>query len=231
MRDLLVIVPSRGRVERLREFLSCFEKTRTIKTDVAIALDNDEPQMEGYQKLLADYKSGDWLIQFQGPRKTITPWINYIAREEVDNYRAMCVMGDDNVPISTGWDRDLMAAIEDLGDIGFSYPDDKRRNDIPELCVISTKIIKALGWLCQPSLRHFYVDNVWGDLGTGANCIKYCPEVIIEHRHYHVDPTQTRDMTYAQSEVHGGLDSINYQKWREEQMVQDVAKIRELLSQ
>jgi hypothetical protein len=231
VRDLLVIVPSRGRPERLREFLSYFEKTREAVTDVAVAIDNDDPRMADYDQLWVDFEHADWLIRYQGPRKTITPWINYIAREELDNYRTMCVMGDDNVPITAGWDSHLVEVVVGMGGTGFAYPDDKRRNDIPELAVISTNIIKKLGWLCHPSLRHFYVDNVWGDLGTGADCIKYCPEVVIEHRHYLVNQNYQRDMTYAQSETHGMLDQQAYQVWRAQDMSRDVAAIRELIDQ
>jgi hypothetical protein len=228
MRDLLVIMPSRGRSQRLREFLSSFQATREAVTDVAVALDNDDPDMAGYDALWDELDGNDYLIRYQGPRRTIVPWINYISREELDNYTALCVMGDDDVPITAGWDLALLDAIRDMGGTGFSYPNDKRRDDIPEIPVVSTNIIKALGWFCLPTLKHFYVDNVWGDLGIGADCIRYCSDVVVEHRHYLVHAETQRDMTYAQSEVYGMQDQRAYAQWQQTEMKHHIAIVRSL---
>ena len=228
MRDLLVILPSRSRPQRLREFLAAFQATREATTDVAVALDNDEPELDAYESIWDELDGNDYLIRYQGPRRTITPWINYIAGEELDNYRAMCVMGDDDVPVTQGWDQLLLAAVDAMGGIGIAYPEDKRRNDIPEIPVISTDIIRALGWMCLPVLKHFYVDNVWGDLGNGADCIRYCPDVLVEHQHYLVRSDVQRDMTYIQSETHGTRDQRAYMGWRATDMERDIATVRSL---
>src|SRR6185437_10825893 len=88
-------------------------------------------------------------------------------------------LGDDMVPVTDGWDEQLCEA---AGTTGMAYPNDRRRDDIPEAVVISTGLVQALGWFCEPSLHHWYVDNVWRDLGAGAAVLSYLPAVHVIHK-------------------------------------------------
>jgi hypothetical protein len=39
------------------------------------------------------------------------------------------------------------------------------------------------GHMAPATLTHLYVDNYWRDLGQGAGCLRYLPDVIVEHMH------------------------------------------------
>ena len=73
----------------------------------------------------------------------------------------------------------LMAA---CGRCGMAYANDNRRDDIPEAIVMTGNIPAALGWMCEPSIDHWYTDNVWSDLGRGAGCVLR----LVEGAHAHV---------------------------------------------
>jgi hypothetical protein len=43
--------------------------------------------------------------------------------------------------------------------------------------------VRELGYMAPPELVHMYVDNWWLALGRGARCIRYAPDVVVEHLH------------------------------------------------
>ena len=192
----------------------------TAATDIAVAVDSD--QIALYEPLQHTWPDLEW---FTGPRDTLTGWTNRIASLRGGGYRALASLGDDHMPRTPGWDALLLAAISDMGGTGIAYPDDKRRADIPEAVGISADIVRALGWMCLPESSHFYVDDVWADLGNGAGCLRYVPAAVVEHMHYSVKPGVARDGTYAEAETRGPADYAAYQQWRATRMADDVETI------
>ncbi len=228
MRNLLIIMPTRSRPERLLGFLEACAATCEADPAIAVAVDDDDPAGADYQTVIADADLST-LILYRGERRSIGPWVNYIAMENIDGYQAMMVLGDDNIPTTPGWDRLLLETLAEMGGTGMVYPENGRRRDIPEHVMMSSDIIRTLGWFCQPRLRHFYVDNVWADLGRHADCLRFCPEVVVEHHHYSIHPDVPHDEVYQQAESHGSEDAWAYQSWRRTCMDDDVAAVKKLL--
>ena len=54
---------------------------------------------------------------------------------------------------------------------------------LPTAVFITSDIIRALGYMAPPCLKHMYLDNYWKALGEGAGCLRYLPDVVIEHMH------------------------------------------------
>ena len=94
---------------------------------------------------------------------------------------------------------------------------------------MSSVIVRALGWMCEPSIGHWYTDNVWGDLGRGAGCLAYLPDVIVEHRHPNVPGGDPPDATYTQAAAGYAADLAAYQKWRLTSMRADIGKVKACL--
>lgn len=164
------------------------------------------------------------------PRMGLVAWTNHLASRYATRPPAwFASLGDDMVPLTDGWDERLITAIEHHSGTGFAYPDDRRRTDIPEAVVMSSSIVRALGWMALPSLDHWFCDCVWRDLGMGAGCICFVPEVIVEHRHPTVTG-QPGDRTYTEAARSFDADLAAYQKWRLRQMHADVATVRTCLS-
>jgi hypothetical protein len=199
------------------------------RTVMVVATDDDDPQAAAYDAALKPLLDSGEVHHLHGPRRGLAAWTNAIARLYAPELRALASFGDDHVPRTQGWDRLLLEALDGLGCPGIVYPDDRRRADIPEAPVISSEIVLALGWMCEPSLRHFYVDNVWADIGRAAGCLAYVPGVIVEHLHYQARPdVAVRDATYAEAEARGGEDQTAYLAWRQNRFAEDAAVIRGL---
>jgi hypothetical protein len=92
-------------------------------------------------------------------------------------------MGDDHMPRTVGWDAAYLEALRELG-TGLVYGNDLLQgSSLPTQVAMTTDIVRALGYMAPPDLTHLYVDNFWRDLGRSAGCLRYLPDVIVEHRH------------------------------------------------
>lgn len=221
--NLLIIVPSRGRPGNIARLLDAVHRLRQAGAHTCTGIDDDDPEAEQYRKAFRDHGSlGD--ILEEGPRKGLAGWTNEIAMKYAGQYRYLASFGDDHLPRTRGFDRALTRGIEDMGGTGFTYPWDGRREDIPEAVVMSSDIVKALGWMCEPSLRHWYVDNVWDDLGRQAGCIRHLRAVAVDHLHPAVARAQP-DETYASSSGSFSDDKKAYGEWRQTRMAADVETI------
>ena len=226
MRDLLVITPSRGRPERLRKMLDACRDLSRADTQVVVATDDDDPCSLAYRQVLRG-RPGAW--HYYGPRRTLCAWTNNIALSCLADFRALASFGDDHVPETPGWDALLLAALDRMGGTGIVYGDDKLMGEnLATAPVVSSDIVAALGHLFEPSFEHMCVDVALMDIGRGAGCLAYVPEVITRHVHW-CNNGAPMDATYAAAEAVKEADRARYDIWREERMAGDIAKVRALI--
>jgi hypothetical protein len=221
MRDLLIIVPTRGRPTSMARLVHALRATSQAATDLVFASDDDDEASAHAAAALGIYC-------VTGPRNHLVGWTNVVARHCTGRYRALASLGDDHVPCTPGWDRLLLEAIDAMGGTGFAYGNDLLQGAaLPTAVAVSSNIVSALGWMCEPSMRHYCIDNVWKDLGEGAGCLAYRPEVIIEHVHPlagKADP----DATHLQSTARDAEDFAAYRHWKLWRMTADIATLQTL---
>lgn len=222
MESLLVMVPTRGRRELCERLLKSFEQSLPNDETVLMFITDEDDK---------SYEDFDWGTAVHavsgGGRKTLVEIFNNVADLHVNDFDAIMTVGDDHTFESEHWDQHILDSFAELGDTGFVYPDCKKRYDVPEIIAISSDVIKALGHFAEPTLGHFYVDNVWGELGMRSGMLKYCPKAVIPHLHYTVVPGVERDATYAEAEnAHGNEDRAAYLKWRNDLMPLQVSQLR-----
>ena len=226
MPDLLVITPSRGRPQNAARLIKAIQDTARLDTWVFFGIDEDDPERENYQRLmLAGQKT---FFRFR-PRMNLTEWTNELALEKLDDFPYLASLGDDMVPRSKGWDKALVNAVRDMGGTGFAYPWDGIREDIPEAVVMSSDIVRALGWMALPVCQHFWIDDAWGELGANAGCIRHLRTVKIDHLHPAKDGAPS-DSTYGDARKKISADEKAYHHWRVTQMPADaqvILKLRE----
>jgi hypothetical protein len=221
--DLLIIVPSRGRPENIARLLDSVHETSKLATHLHVVVDEDDPKLNSYTKVMSHAAGPDDVLEVGLP-KGLAAWTNEIAVRMAHQYSYLASFGDDHLPKTTYWDYFLTRGIEDMGGTGFTYPWDGTREDVPEACVMSSDIVQALGWMCEPTLEHFYVDDVWADLGHGAQCIRHLRAVIVEHVHPRAGKAKA-DKTYSDANPKLETDREAYQTWRSERMTDDIKKI------
>ena len=220
MTDLLVMVPTRGRRAQCERLLKSFQETASPDTDLLFITDPDDTSYEGMVW-------GEAAVAELAPREYLTGKLNKTAMAMADLYPVLMWLGDDCVPETPGWDALMLATLEELGGSGWVYPDDKRRNDVPEHWMVSSDVVQALGWFANPVLGHFYIDNSIAEIGKRAGLIRWCPEAVIRHEHYSVSSKTRRDRLYSQTEKKfGASDLAAFQEWLGNQAKNEVSVLR-----
>lgn len=211
MADLTVIVPSRGRPEAAHELVKAFDATCSADTQLVFAIDERD------QAGIYDYPYNERATTLWWESTTMVEALNQCAvalatgdprvgETLLPPPFALGFMGDDHRPQSVGWDRAYLDALRDLG-TGLVYGDDLlQRQNLPTQVAMTADIVRALGFMAPPTLTHLYVDNFWKDLGIAAGCLRYLPDVVVEHRHPVAGKAQW-DANYARVN-----DSVMYER-------------------
>ena len=176
-----MIVPSRGRPQNIAGLVRCWQET-TTDAHLMVAVDNDDPALSGYLDL--ELPALEPLVTLAvGPRRRMVGTLNHLAVPAAGNYFALGFMGDDHRPRTPGWDSELVKALREMG-TGIVYGDDLFQGErLPTAAVMTSDIVRVLGYMVPPSLTHLYVDNTWKAWGEGVGRLRYLPDVVLEHAH------------------------------------------------
>lgn len=226
MPDLTVIVPSRGRPEAAVELADTFALTCKADTQLVFAVDVGSGDVEIYDDVLDGSDAG----LFFADSHNMVESLNYAATFYAGDGFALGFMGDDHRPRTMGWDALYLEELHKLG-TGIVYGNDLLQgHNLPTQCAMTSNIVTALGYMAPPALTHMYVDNFWLMLGRTTGCIRYLPNVVVEHMH----PLANKALW---SEGHKRVnaqemyekDHTAFNDYLAGDFVTDVAKIRGLL--
>lgn len=217
---LLVMTPTKWRRENCERLLKSFEEA-TDNANLCFITDADD------QDTYADMDWGSALHAVMDPPGPTMAKVNHVATTMGEQYDALMYIGDDHLFSTPHWDTIMLTKLAELGGTGMLYGDDKRRQDIPESILISTDIVKALGYFMEPTMQHYYVDNVWADLGKRSGLLHFMKDVVFEHLHYQSKKDVVRDQTYSYAEsMWGQVDAQAYQQWRVMRAAPTIAMLR-----
>lgn len=195
IRDLGVLVPSRGRPGNITRLWDAMKGTCGASTSLLVGLDADDPARDAYP-------AGPGYVIQDGLRY-VTAWVNSLALMTLGTYRYIGHFGDDNVPETPGWDVRVIKALENQP---FTFANDQYPRAPGSLsCHIFMRsgVVRALGYFGPPEISHMYVDVAWM-----AWCLacghEYLDDVMIPHRHYTLGAAH--DETYARSYARTAAD-------------------------
>ena len=174
MKKILVIVPTRDRNEKCREFAEEFFKNSSI-SDLLFGLDDDNHKK--YDRLPGVFYDVN-------PRMRLNGTLNHLARKYCNQYEYISFMGDDHRIRTPKWDLTIYESIKTIPNVVAYGNDLIQKERLPTAVIMDSKIIQVLGYMSPPCLTHLFLDNFWKELGTKLNTLKYFGDVIIEHMHY-----------------------------------------------
>jgi hypothetical protein len=219
MRDLLLIVPSRNRPKSIIRLAEAMKETCAGDTQLLVCLDMDDAAH--YLPLI----EGVWYMV--GEPQQLGSWTNRSVRMYGDGFRFLGSIGDDHVPRTPGWDNVVAATLAEMG-TGMCFGDDLLQgSDLPTACFMTSDIVRALGFMCPPTLVHMYVDNFWLELGNALGRLRYLPDIVIEHMHF-TRGKSSNDAVYSSGESLMDADKAAFATYLAERFDQDVAKVRAL---
>lgn len=204
--SLLCIIPTRSRPEQCERLIKSFD-AMTDNADLLFVVDPDDDSYDGM-----DWK-GHAVVTLD-PRGTMVQKLNHAAEMFLDDYDQMVWYADDNEFMTPHWDTLMLDELRDMGGSGWVYSFDGRRADIPETWLVSTDIVRELGWFANPILNQYYVADCTGSLGRRTSLMRFARNVLVLHHHYEVDPETKHDATYKDAEqMFGRADLVSYQSW------------------
>lgn len=209
-----VLVPSRGRPVNLKRFLDAHAETAT-DSSVYVRLDSNDHSFFDYQEMLEEYPM---VSAHTGPRVGFGASLNELAMIAADDGMThLGMFGDDVLPITPGWDVQLVLALQ--GRLGVTYGDDGLRDkhapDLPTHYVTQTEVYRRLGYLSPPGIRHLFLDNVAREIGRHLDNFRFVP-VELRHLHPWVEGEHLQDRTYAEGGRNTRLrrsDRAAYLQW------------------
>lgn len=194
----MIILPSRGRPHLLQRFFDVGKPT----LPGIVVLDDDDAHT------YADVRFPKGWCGSIGPRRNIVEKCNGVMElfPGLDWYG---ITNDDVVPETPGWDHTLM---EFAGRGNFAYGDDGI-NHRWSTSIMGGDLVRCLGWVLCPALRHFYTDDAWEQLreiGLGV----YVSTVKVTHKHF--SRGAPMDQTYK-DRGDPEQDRVRFEAWQRDE--------------
>lgn len=218
MKDLLAIVPTRGRPESVSRFAEAFYRNSDGNADLVFGIDDDDE---------TKYPNG---LQYEkNPRARFSGTLNNVVAKRPGHF-AYFAAGDDHLIETPGFDSIILDELNRLG-TGFVYGADGLMNEfLPTAGAMTGDVVETLGYMSLPELIHLYVDNWWKDLFSEVGKLSYLPDLRISHLHpsggFTAWDEQYKEVNDPAMYEH---DSKAYEAYKVTRFASDVEKIRGLL--
>lgn len=187
MVDFITIVPTRGRPHTVTQLAGAFSAYCTASTRLLIAVDDDDPELNGYQEAVVEAQKlfPETVLLVQAAPGNMANALNkataYVLAQE-EQPEAIGFMGDDHRPKTKAWDAKYLQTL--ISKPGIVYGNDLIHGEnLPTQFAVSQTIVNALGFLSPPGLKHLYIDNYWRDIGNESGTLTYRGDVVVEHLH------------------------------------------------
>ena len=137
---------------------------------------------------------------------------------------------DDLRPQTQGWDTTLLESVNGKNIVTCN---DGQQGGLrmAGITIFSGGVLRAMGYMFPPNFWHTYADNVWEDIGRGANCWTYVDSILITHDHpftdQKLDPEKT-DETTTHSYGHQAQDIAAYNQWIAQDKDSCIARVKAL---
>lgn len=231
MSDLLVIVPTRGRPESAWRVVEAWKATGAFEVAALVfAADLDDPLIEGYVGIPPDYAGLPVTVHISPKWRPMVHKLNDVAGVYARHgHQVLGFAGDDHLPRTPGWASTMLAGLREMG-TGIVYGNDLLQGE--RLCTswaMTSDIVRALGRMVPAPVDHMYCDNSVMDLGRLAGCLRYLPDVVVEHCHPLAGKAEW-DAGYARvnrAEQYQ-RDQVAYLQWCESGRDADVATAKAL---
>jgi hypothetical protein len=228
--ELLVIVPSRGRPQHLARMVEAWHTTGAFtRAALLFAVDADDPEIGAYREAHKAFELLPVTLHVAARWRPMVAKLNYVAARHAETPFALGFAGDDHVPRTHGWAGRYLDELHELG-TGIVYGDDGMQGGkLPTQWAMTSDIVRALGRMVPADVEHLYCDNAIMCLGTEATCLRYLPDVLIEHMHPMAGKAAT-DHGYARVNhpEQYSRDQEAFLRWTASPMPEQVAAVRAL---
>jgi hypothetical protein len=177
----LWLLPSKRRIPSLKRFFAAAKATG-MSTPGRVVVNFDEWEEEKAHYLaLADEMPDNWsfLTIEAGSVVEAMNGAWQAACQNLDWIGGLC---DDHVPKTPNWDTKLIESVAGWNVVS-SNDDWQAPKRIHGAIVWSGDLLRTLGGIYPPGFKHFFVDDIWEQLGNATNCWTVRMDVTVAHMH------------------------------------------------
>lgn len=226
---ILTICPSRNRPEKAHQFWASWADTVPWNGNnwFELVTEKDGECSEAYKKLFHFPTLFQTNIHWFEGESSYPNKINDATYAALPYFDIMGIGQDDLIFKTHNWHTKVAETLEGGG---IAYPESGGYAKLPMMAFISSRIIYELGWVALPGLKHFFVDNVWVDLGEAANCLYFMPDVVVTHDHPNFGGTYDATYKHLYDTDMFAHDRGVYETWKRTRLAEDADKVRRALS-
>lgn len=221
---ICIVLPVRNnksyRAERLKGCLKSWQEQTEGLSDLHILVDEDEVEEFAFLK-----DNPRYTIHIIPVGVTLMQKVNIVAPMLANKYKYLAFVGDDIV-FKTKWESRFIEYLSSVP-AGMAFCDTVHRKD--ELAthpVITSNMVRALGFYGCPYVHHNYFDNFWMDVCRELGTIKYFDDIIWDHaRSGWVPDEMYWKIVNLQAE-----DEVRYNSYKETKYQQDLEKIKKAIA-
>lgn len=199
-----LIVPSRGRPQRLRDMVASALETadNPKRVHVRLGLDRDDPEFNGY---LLEFPSSRLTVHVnEAPGTSVPALMNWLASES--SSELLMAASDDIIFRTRGWDAVVERAFAAVPDrLLVAYTNDGRDRDKCEHFFVSSQWVRVVGYFMRSEFRHFSADEWVDDIARRVGRSLYLRDVVTEHMHAKYGKAPN-DETYRAKRRHAWTD-------------------------
>jgi len=179
------LLPTRNRIGNLRRFLTSARET-AADTPGWVLVNDDElaRDREAYDQAMRLAPPG-WIL-----RPVVASCYGDALRYVWDDIKGMDWVGlvsDDLVPVTSKWDVQLLFGLQGWNFIssndGWQADANIAQGRMHGATVWSGNLLRSVGWLMPPGLRHIFHDDVWETLGRETGCWSVRMDIMVKHLH------------------------------------------------
>jgi hypothetical protein len=225
-----LLVPFRSnegkRMTSLERMLKSWKETTEGSSSIVILLDTDDEQAIEFL-----YENYPHVLHLSIPARQGS---NFVTKLNLYNQKLLGkstitgVIGDDFIFKTENWESTLIDHTR-RNKVAVMYGNDLLQGEVlPTAPFITSNIIRALGYIAPWSIQHLYSDNFWKDLGIRLNCLKYFPEMIIEHAHWSIGKAE-KDKQYERVAALDTQDRAAFDEYREKLFDKEIERVKGIL--
>jgi hypothetical protein len=188
----MILLPTKGRPHLLSRFFECCKETE-VTEPILLIFDGDD--RNNYEPA---YKMPFPVMEMVVQKGTPLGGCFNAAYEKYPNEAYYGLVSDDCTPETPRWDVKLKEAAR--GKI--AWPAEGIHNEkLPGFVFICGDIVRKMGFICPPSIKHWFTDNLWNAIQLKMGIGNYLPHVMLRHRHF-INGLAPEDDTYKSQPDH-----------------------------
>ncbi len=204
------LVPTRGRVhDNLPRFLAACAKTGMSTPGYLLLNKQDYEANQAAYDALDRGRNWQFVILEQDTTAGKTEAVIHPHLDDTDWFGWL---GDDSVPETPGWDTKVVDALNGWNVVstndGMMAP-----KKMHGAVAWSVPLLKAVGYMFVPGSNHFYMDDIWEDLGNLTGCWTVLMDVMVRHRNAGYEPNR-QDATSNTINTYWPNDERAFAKWK-----------------